>query len=56
MNYNHPLWEGHKFNGYKQDPKHYNTSNEEKVRIRSAHSQKERQRKVLNEDCFYEET
>ena len=41
MNYNHPLWEGHKFNGYKQDPKHYNTSNEEKVRIRSAHSQKE---------------
>ena len=41
MNYNHPLWEGHKFNGYRQDPKHYNLSDEEKKRIRNSHSPKE---------------
>ncbi len=38
MNYNHPLWEGHKFNEYKQNPKTYNSSDEEKKQIRNAHS------------------
>jgi|TARA_R110002167_G_scaffold284598_5_gene489683 hypothetical protein len=38
MSYKHPLWESHEFNGYKQDPKHYSISNEEKKQIREAHS------------------
>ena len=35
-----PIWEGHQFNGYKEDPKHYNSSEKEKARIINSHSQK----------------
>tara|TARA_R100001594_G_scaffold138584_1_gene182304 strand:- start:38 stop:379 length:342 start_codon:yes stop_codon:yes gene_type:complete len=47
-----PIWEGHEYNSYKQDPKHYENAETEAERIRSLHEQneiKKAERKQINE-------
>ena len=48
MNYSHPIWEGHKFNSYKNKKSCYNNSASEEKLIREQHN-KEKNVKKLNE-------
>jgi len=46
----YPRWEGHKYNQYSSDKKHYNNSDEEKNRIQEIHSvESQPESKTLNE-------
>tara|TARA_R110002051_G_scaffold177105_3_gene247064 strand:- start:1596 stop:1928 length:333 start_codon:yes stop_codon:yes gene_type:complete len=48
MNYSE--WSSHEYNSYKNDPKHYNSSNEEKKTIRESHNLTSKPKKAnLNE-------
>ena len=44
MNYSE--WSSHEYNSYKNDPKHYNSSDEEKKTIRGSHNLKSKANKT----------
>jgi len=52
---NKPIWEGHQYNDYKQDSKHYNNVKSEEERIRELHEKnemKKAEKKQLNEWAY----